>query len=1253
MSSACTKSKSLRKTRHWPSILPAALLSAGLIGPLVADEAHAQSVSQLPLFLIGEPVKPNIMLIVDDSGSMDSEVLMPTNDGALWWRTGSHQSFVGLDANDNIDTSGILNFNRGGGAGSNWKKYTYLFPNGTGTGNRVYSDSNHDHYAIPPVGPFAYLRSPDYNGMYYDPSVTYHPWVSEGGHTFGNVDPTAAPSDPTRGNATFDLTVVREDTSNNWRFRMQDGMILPAGTEYYDGSWNTTSGDIEWETQESIGIKYYPATYYLTVGTGDYTVHNGTTTVTGSCASPDPAHYVHFQNRPGDFSSTDVDALAYDGHCLQHHVIEPDTAEMQNFANWFTYYRNRHSATRAGIGSAFDGLEFMRTGAFTINSRSLRGMWDYDDADDRETMFSYIYDLGGNSGGTPNREALNFAGQQFNSNSNVVQFACQQNFALLFTDGYSNVWTGAGVGNADGTMGSPFADTHSNTIADIAAHYYLNPLRANDDFTRGLVPTPPGCGSDDAPPWLDCNDDLHMVTFGITLGAQGHIFGVTHHNVQDAHDNPPAWQNPSQTRNPVQVDDLYHAAVNSRGEILSARTATELQQALRDALEMILDRRISTAASVATNSTRIDTDTLVYQAKFDTDGWSGQMLAFSINADGSVGDVVWDTDDAGKIPNHGSRNIFTHDGNSGVNFTWGNLSAEQKDHLADGDGETAGQNRLNWIRGDQSNEGPGQLRMRAKILGDIVNSDPFVVSAPRALPGYSSQGPEGSYGSFIAAHLNRTPMLYVGANDGMLHAFKAGDGEDAATEGGKEVFAYVPKAVFPNLVELTKPGYDHLYYVDGSPYVGDAYVNGAWRSVLLGPLGAGGRGLFALDVTNPGSVTASNVLWDINADDDSDFGDLGHMIGQIGRPVIGPMKNGDWAAVFGNGYASGSGAHLFIVNLANGNLIKKITVSNDSDNGLSAPALVRDGTGTVIGAYAGDLQGNLWKFDLTSSSTSNWDVAFKQDPNPRPLFVARNDDDEIQAITAPLETAPHPDGGRLIMFGTGQFFEIGDLSDKDVQSLYGVWDTAKLVVDNGDLIWEGGSAINTPNQPKRDDLVQQELLHEVSLSGNQWRTVSRHPVNWGTLQNPNKRGWYIDLISPAHGEQGERVVSRPQLRSGQVLFTTLIPTIEEDPCLPGGGTSWIIAVDMFTGGRSGEIVFDVNQDGKFDEDDMYNIGTDEAPVLIPLSGYQSGQGIIKAPALLNLDETIRLYTAGTDGGDVEQSGTLADRLGRQGWRQLR
>jgi type IV pilus assembly protein PilY1 len=197
-----------------------------------AEVASAGVISQIPLHS-GIQVEPNILFIVDDSGSMDSEVLFPSNDGALWWNT-SDKSFVGRDRDDG-SASGVLNYNSIGSADATWKKYVYLFPNGTDHGARVYADSTHDHYAIPPIAPYAFARSADYNGMYYDYRETYEPWPSSGTDTFPGADSTAAPSDPARGSGTLDLTTDLTVDAENWTFRLQPGMVLPAGTEYDDG----------------------------------------------------------------------------------------------------------------------------------------------------------------------------------------------------------------------------------------------------------------------------------------------------------------------------------------------------------------------------------------------------------------------------------------------------------------------------------------------------------------------------------------------------------------------------------------------------------------------------------------------------------------------------------------------------------------------------------------------------------------------------------------------------------------------------------------------------------------------------------------------------------------------------------------------------------------------------------------------------------------------------------------------------------
>ncbi|MFZ2405731.1 MAG: PilC/PilY family type IV pilus protein, partial [Methylobacter sp.] len=940
-----------------------ALMALAISGLALAE------ISNQPLYLSSN-VDPNIMLIIDDSGSMDSEVLLPTNDGALWWHI-DDQSFVGRNAIDVTTSGGVLNYNKTGSANSTWKKYVYLFPNGTATGSRIYSDGDNDHYAIPPIGPFAYLRSSDYNGVYYNPLETYAPWVSSGSYAFSNANPSSARSDPARGTGTLNLIIDCNDSSDNWKFRVHAGMVIPKGTKY-NGS--TLSADKKIDATASSSVEYYPATYYLKTLTGTYSVG----TLTGSCSSPDSSHYIEYVKGPSTFVSSDADALAPDGRCLKRYEIKSGNTfpsgrdydqEKQNFANWFTYYRKRHLSLRGGAGKSFEDIKDVRVGGFTINDidtwpNDLHGMWDIDT--NRADFYSFLYTAVG-SGGTPNRQALKYAGRQFNENANVITQKCQLNFALLCTDGFATLWTGAGVDNADGGMGSPYEDSYGNTLADIAMYYYGTRLRSTGTTTAlasGWVPTPSACGKTGTPAWVDCNDDLHMVTFGVTLGAEGNIFGKTRFDVDDAYVTPtPAWADPNLERSPDQVDDLYHATINARGEMFSAKNPAELQESLSDALSQMIGRQVSTAASIATNTTRLGTDTMIYQAKFNSDDWSGQLVAYKVNADGTVGDVAWDSDDADQIPSHASRHIYTWKGSSGttdpvgLEFTAGNwdyLPSDQQTALFQTD-ETAddGKARINWIRGDDSVKltDNTSLRSRAKLLGDIVNSDPAFVG--KSYFRYDRL-PDGVYGqstylAFQAGTSSRRKMLYLGANDGMLHGFDA--------ETGVEQFAYIPKGVFSNLASLTDPGYSHSYFVDGSPYVGDAYIDNQWKTVLVGSTGAGGRSVFALDVTymnlngeiyEPVSnyFGAAKVLWEFTD------ADLGYPIGQ---PVVGRMPTGQWVAIFGNGYDSDNhGAFLFIVDLATGESLAKIEAPmTDAEavagarNGLATPALIANSNRTI------------------------------------------------------------------------------------------------------------------------------------------------------------------------------------------------------------------------------------------------------------------------------------------------------------------
>ena len=685
--------------------------------------------------------------------------------------------------------------------------------------------------------------------------------------------------------------------------------------------------------------------------------------------------------------------------------------------------------------------------------------------------------------------------------------------------------------------------------------------------------------------------------------------------------------------------------------------ALTLNEQLDKAFADILGRS-SSAAALSTNSSQLDADTYIFQARFNSEDWSGQLLAFNVHADGTVNDKIdssdgeWDAAevlDALSDPN-GTRKIYTFNPltSAGTGFAWNSLNADQQTALnSDGNGAL----RVAYLRGEQCNEvknktasattcGNGIFRNRTSILGDIVNSDPWYVGQQNY--GYTKlPGNEGtSYLTYRtgSAYLNRTKMVYVGGNDGMLHAFVAGKRDLSATPqklGGNELFAFVPNGVIEHLSELSSPAYSHRYYVDGPPRATDAYVDlegdsvPNWETILVGSLGAGGKGIYALRVTDPDHFSASDVLWEIDSNT-SGFSDLGYVLDQ---PFIVRMANGKWAAVFGNGYGSTSGhAVLYIVNLTDGSLIKSVDVGGSS-NGLSGVAPVdfdnNLADGIVDYLYAGDLNGQMWKFDLTSGNPSNWDSAYKQGSTPAPLFVTNNN----RPITARPEVSKGPDayGGMMVYFGTGKFFEVGDNVLPDpipADSFYGIWDA--------------GSPVEFAN------LVQQEIYFETTKEGYEVRLVTDNDVNLSDANSYPISGWYLNLVSPILGNQGERVVDRPLLVGEHLVFTTLIPS--QDVC-SFGGDGWLMELNPFSGGRLPYSVFDLNGDNRFDENDY---AIDNNNTTQQVSGKKSKEGIITTPSVINngdKDYKLTSTSSGTIETTVEKGSGLSS--GRGSWRQVR
>lgn len=974
------------------------------------------------------------------------------------------------------------------------------------------------------------------------------------------------------------------------------------------------------------------------------------------------------------------------------------TAEKKNFANWYSYYRKRLLTAKFALSKIIAQAQSeVRMGHATLHNNGgnsnikIETMNASVTAEPKKALLAALHKAQAN-GGTPLRTKLNEAGKYYECASdnifgtsapspcpiatNASGGACQQNFTVLMTDGY---WNGssAGVGNTDidgsGAFdGGAYADSYSDTLADVAMHYYERDLAPG---LSNLVPVTAG---------VNTATHQHMVTYGVAFGVGGTLSAAPP-NSTDAFAWPAVSANASTT-----VDDLRHAAYNGRGQFLTAKNPDSLVTALQNTIGNIGDRTGS-SASVAVNSRSLSTSTRLYQARFTSGEWSGDLRALAVNASGDVDTLIWSAKDKLKTQpfdtGTNARVILTRSATIGVPFRWtitgtNALTTALQNNLKDdpattGTVETSateGQARLEYLRGSSANEGTGfnfRVRTGGFKLGDIVDSSPIFVGSPPTLPNLETT----PHSSFRSAYVSRREMVYVGANDGMLHGF------DAAT--GLEKIAYVPSMVFSNLNKLTDPGYAHRYYVNAAPTAGDAYgtftnitgecATGCWRTILAGGLGAGGKGIYALDVTDPdGNVTTSGnstallafnennaakiALWELPATG-ANASNMGHVYGQ---PTIAKVKTGAnstaWAVIFGNGYNSDNeNAVLYVVNAVTGAVIRDIPLvapgysATKNSNGLSMPAVVdTDGDFVADRVYAGDLRGNLWRVDLTDNNTSNWKSAYGTASNPEPLFKAVDGTTSTtveQRITVQPEVGKHPDGqsGYMVYFGTGSYIATNDnqASASPIQTFYGIW-------DRGDV-----------SQVPRSKLLPQ-TISDATIGSVTVRQVTNDTIQWCTANNTNSctcdntasgrcLGWRDNLLTATTGSLGEKSVSNPVLIGGtvpRIIFTTLIP--QTDPC-SAGGTSALMELNPKNGGRLAEQVFDINGDGTIDSNDMIG-GT------IPVAGIFPGIGIMPEPTIIRdpANKTDLKAETGSSGAVLTiknyVSGTQA---GRQSWRQLK
>lgn len=1091
-----------------------------------------------------------------------------------------------------------------------------LDTSGSMDGSSIYEYGNAS--STGPVGPGddgtpRAARSPDVNKLYYDPRVRYRPRVNYDGTPLTQDAPTTS---------TFQVFF------RNFNY---PGPYTTGGPLIrLDAYWNP---------------EYIPVSGSVVPGSGArYPINVSSFLPAGTLF-------------PKFIGRTDCVSLAT--ACTL-------TEERQNHSNWNKWYKTRASMAQTGLGAALQPVipDSVRLGFGTI--KKLRedqqlhaGVSSFSSGPGggKQRLINWLYSQTF-ADGTPNLYAVNNVGKYYERTDSDGPWAttpnpastrittepspsgpgstelpashasCRRSTSLLVTDGYWNGGQPSTARNADNTgftippavgpafvyePSPPYADSYENTLADIAMHYWGRDLRGD---LPNRVPTLTTTAGPNPSTWQ--NTSFYAVTLGL-LGTLPRTSTVTAGLTSGAI----SWPQPRENE-PTTIDDTWHATINGRGELLNANNSQELTDAISRILTGIAGTP-QTQSGVAVSATLLRNGTRKYKPEYVPGAWTGRLSAVELDAatgNDKVPPVIhWQVDggiDAngepvGTIPAFGARKVYTWSGSAGVVFNSTNTGLST--------------DLVDYIRGSTSRElrKPGGIfRNRTSRLGDIVNSNPVFVRENVDLQ-YEKLGIDG-YRDFVTFKSGRPGLLFVGANDGMLHAFRDLDGQ--------EVFAYVPKAVLPELHKLGQTPFVHRYYVDGPNVETDAFIGSMWRNVLLGTTGAGAKAVYALDVTfgyQPQNLTQNQILWEVSAASPG-FAQLGHVLSDV---QAGMTVNGRWIAVFGNGFGStGGNASFFVVDLLTGSLIKELTAPATGSNGMGGVRLVYDANRRVIGGYAGDLRGNLWKLDLTGDP-ADWKIGL----NGSPLYAGES----TRPITAtPAVLRNEERGGYVVVVGSGKFFETGDASPPyNPQRLQGIWDAQPFGATSTP---PGASLSGTAN-------LVQRTIGTVTVGGVEFYTVSSGPITWGDGVN-GLRGWYMDLPN-----SGQRVVNPlEQLDGTFLLASTLSPESSSTPDVctaSGSGSGWVYIIDGLTGSGPTKNALDTNADGTIDDMDVvvsgYRDVVDGRPSPIRLQVTATGTRLCIETAQSTCTQ-IRL-DCGQQGAAACPSSTSSGIKSRS-WRQL-
>jgi type IV pilus assembly protein PilY1 len=735
------------------------------------------------------------------------------------------------------------------------------------------------------------------------------------------------------------------------------------------------------------------------------------------------------------------------------------------------------------------------------------------------------------------------------------------------------------------------------TMADAAKYYYDTDIRnsaygnctgdGGNDVCTDNVPTNSA----------DSNNKQHLTLYTIGLGVDGRVNYQSDYLTATSGDfykikmDTLDWPVPV-TNTETTIDDMWHAAVNGHGEYFNAKNPTQLGDSLSSILTDIAGRLGAGGAAATSTLNPVAGDNDAYIGSYTTAKWYGNLEARSIDTTtGQVSETAkWCAEDvaadtcatpgvviesgnstqtycvssnvttASACPAPGvydstlstcsvpmavactgtlpalvkettdTRAIYVASAGALIDFSTSSVGAymdptklsQYANLTADQRANATTATLVGYLRGQYGYEASSATvanqvyRTRVAVMGDVIESAPAYIKQP--IYSYSDPG----YSTFAATA--RSGAVYVGANDGMLHAF------DATT--GKENWAFVPTPVLPNMYKLADKLYGgsdlpHVNYVNGDISIGDICVSSCsnaadavWKTILVGGLHAGGRGYYALDITNP---TSPKLLWEYTSTSNAAVGY------SYGKPLITKLNSGQWVVVLTSGYNNGTNGHVFVLDANTGALAKTaadtaldISVGATTDSGLAQiNAYVADlnKNNTAGYVYGGDLNGDLWRVDINAGTVMKFAALTTDGTTGQPITVRP----ELSTVN----------GVRMVYVGTGKYLEQSDLTNKQVQTVYGISDPEA-----------------TSTLTDKTGLTKQTLS---AVAGTAYRTVTSNAAG--------ARGWYINLPDSASGSERQNVPSL--LVSGTLIIPTNVP--KSSVCTPGG-YGWLNYVDYRTGG---------------------------------------------------------------------------------------